>query len=73
MTRLETQEIMARLEKLAFKKTTPFCVGCYCQAPTGRCTRCGSDDLARELAGEGMDYGLCRYRHKCHYAVRRVM
>jgi hypothetical protein len=50
-------DIMARLEKLAFKKTTPFCSGCYCKAPTGTCARCGSDDMQRSLDGE-VDWGV---------------
>jgi hypothetical protein len=57
MNSLTTQEITARLEKLAFKKTTPFCYSCYRKAPTGRCAQCGSDDLMRELAGGGVEYG----------------
>ena len=58
MNNLGTQEITARLEKLAFKKTMPFCYSCYSKAPTGRCVQCGSDDLMRELAGEGVEYGV---------------
>lgn len=58
MNSLENSEIMSRLEKLAFKKTTPFCYSCYRKAPTGRCGQCESDDLMRELAGEGVEYGV---------------
>jgi hypothetical protein len=53
-----TQDINARLEKLAFKKTVPFCYSCYRKAPTGRCERCGSDDLMRELSGDGVEWGV---------------
>jgi hypothetical protein len=58
MGRLDNSEIMSRLEKLAFRKTTPFCYSCYRAAPSGRCVSCGSDDLMRELAGEGVEYGV---------------
>lgn len=54
----EKTELLKRLEKLAYKRTTPFCYQCYAQAPSGRCVRCGSDDLMRELAGEGVEYGV---------------
>jgi hypothetical protein len=51
-------ELQKRLENLAYKKTTPFCYGCYIPAPLGKCSRCLSDDLMRELAGEGVEYGV---------------
>jgi len=54
----ETEELKTRLEKLAFKKTIPFCHSCYRQASTGRCERCGSDDLMRELPGHGVEWGV---------------
>lgn len=47
-----------RLEAFAYKKTNPFCYSCYRKAPTGRCELCGSDDLMRELPGEGVEYGV---------------
>ncbi len=53
----DQEQIKARLEKLAYTKTKPFCYSCYSTAPTGRCEKCGSDDLMRELAGEGVEYG----------------
>lgn len=46
------------LAKIAFRKTTPFCYGCYLKAPTGKCQLCGSDDLMRELPGVGVEYGV---------------
>lgn len=46
------------LTKIAFRKTTPFCYGCYLKAPTGKCQLCGSDDLMRELPGVGVEYGV---------------
>ena len=52
----DTEDLKARLDKLAFQKTSPFCYPCYRQAPTGRCERCGSDDLMRELPGHGVDW-----------------
>ena len=36
----------------------PFCYGCYEAAPSGRCERCGSDDLMRFVPGVGVEYGL---------------
>jgi hypothetical protein len=58
MLATDTQDLKARLEKLAFEKTIPFCYSCYRRAPTGRCERCGSDDLMRELPGHGVEWGL---------------
>lgn len=49
-------EIQERLDKLAFKKSFPFCYGCYRRAPTGRCEICHSDDLMRETSN-GVEYG----------------
>lgn len=49
-------EIQERLDKLAFKKSFPFCYGCYRRAPTGRCEICFTDDLMRETK-EGVEYG----------------
>ena len=50
-------EIQQKLEQLAFKRTTPFCYGCYIKAPTGVCPECHSDDLMRHLDGVGVEYG----------------
>ncbi len=50
-------EIQTKLESLAFKKTIPFCYGCYKDAPSGRCLACGSDDLMRKLPGVGVEWG----------------
>lgn len=50
-------EIQKRLKSIAFKRTIPFCYGCYREAPSGRCITCGSDDLMRLLPGEGCEYG----------------
>ena len=47
-----------RLEALAWQKSKPFCYLCYGAAPTGRCVRCGSDDLMRLVDGVGCEYGI---------------
>ena len=54
---METTELMEGLEKLAYQKTTPFCYGCYIEAPTGVCLKCHSDDLMRQLEGVGVEWG----------------
>ena len=51
-------EIQEKLEQLAYERTNPFCYGCYIKAPTGRCPKCHSDDLMRELQGVGVEYGV---------------
>ena len=50
-------EINEQLKTLAFKRSIPFCYGCYHEAPTGTCETCGSDDLMRMLPGNGVEYG----------------
>lgn len=50
-------EIVQRLDRIAFTVTKPFCYSCYTEAPTGRCSACGSDDLMRLLPGVGCEYG----------------
>jgi hypothetical protein len=50
-------EIQEQLEKLAYERSIPFCYGCYKEAPKGRCTECGSDDLMRLVPGVGCEYG----------------
>ncbi len=51
------KEIMEKLTRIAFQKTTSFCYGCYKKAPTGVCSICHSDDLMRLLEGVGVEYG----------------
>lgn len=51
-------EIQEKLEQLAYERTTPFCYGCYIDAPTGVSPECHSDDLMRNLAGVGVEWGL---------------
>ena len=50
-------EIQKQLEDLAFKRSIPFCYGDYIECPTGRCPKCGSDDLMRLVPGVGCEYG----------------
>ena len=50
-------ELYDMLEKIADKRTIPFCYLCYINAPQGRCVRCGTDDLMRHLPGVGVEYG----------------
>ena len=50
-------ELYDMLEKIADKRTIPFCYLCYIDAPQGRCVRCGTDDLMRHLPGVGVEYG----------------
>lgn len=50
-------EIKNQLHKLALKRSIPFCTGCYQNAPSGICSECGSDDLARLVPSVGLDWG----------------
>lgn len=52
------EDLKKRLEAYAYKKSSAFCYLCYCEAPTGRCPMCQSDDLMRFVAGEGVEYGI---------------
>ena len=51
-------EIKEQLEKLAYKRSKPFCHSCYAEAPTGCCADCGSDDLMRLVPEFGCEYGI---------------
>ena len=51
-------EIQQKLEKLAYQKTVPFCYSDYIECPSGRCKKCGSDDLQRLYRGVGNEYGV---------------
>ena len=55
--RLQNPELYEQIEKIAHKRTIPFCYLCYIDAPSGRCVRCGTDDLMRHLPGVGVEYG----------------
>lgn len=57
MSQSRSDELMDQLQMLAVNRSIPFCYSCYERAPSGRCPKCGSDDLARELVGEGVDWG----------------
>ena len=64
------EELQKRLEAVAWKKSKPFCYGCYEEAPTGRCLTCGSDDLMRLLDGVGVEYGIdWVVKHLVHESV----
>lgn len=51
------KEILEKLNELAFKRSIPFCYGCYKDAPKGHCEHCGSDDLMRLIPSVGCEYG----------------
>lgn len=51
-------EIKKQLEELAYKRSIPFCYSDYIECPTGRCTKCGSDDLMRLVHGVGCEWGI---------------
>lgn len=51
-------EIQKLLEQLAYKRSTPFCYSDYIECPTGRCSKCGPDDLMRSVSGVGCEYGV---------------
>ena len=50
-------EIKNKLIKLAEDRSIPFCYSCYQDAPTEKCSSCGSDDLMRHLPNVGCEYG----------------
>lgn len=50
-------ELNEKLTQLAFNRSIPFCYGCYHECPTGRCEKCGSDDLMRLAQGVGCEFG----------------
>ncbi len=45
------------LEKIAFRKTNPFCYSCYRKVEKQFCSTCGSDDNMRLFEGVGVGYG----------------
>lgn len=51
-------EIQKQLEAIAFKRSIPFCYSDYIECHTGRCSKCGSDDLMRLVPGVGCEYGV---------------
>jgi len=50
-------EIQQKLEKLADKKSKPFCYHCYKVALSGVCQTCFSDDLMRSMDQVGVEWG----------------
>jgi len=50
-------QIKNLLKQLTVLKSIPFCYGCYSEAPSGICAKCGSDDLMRMVSGVGCEYG----------------
>jgi hypothetical protein len=50
-------EIQEQLQKLALKRSLPFCYNDYIECPNGRCPKCGFDDLMRLLPEVGCEYG----------------
>ena len=50
------ETIIKQLEALALQETIPFCYLCYRKAPTGRCEKCGTDDLMRLHEETGCEY-----------------
>ena len=54
----DSNSLQTRLEKIAYKRTKPFCYSCYKEVTQSHCPTCGSDDFARLLPGEGMDWGV---------------
>jgi hypothetical protein len=53
-----TEEQEEQFKDLAYKRSKPFCYGCYVLAPDGVCKKCGSDDLMRHVDGVGVEYGI---------------
>lgn len=60
------ESIYQKLVAIAQRRTNPFCLGCYERTPSGRCITCGSDDLAIELPGSGVDWN-------CDWVVRKIV
>lgn len=54
---MDKQEIETKLQQLAFNRSTAFCYQDYIKCPTGRCPKCGADDLMRITDDDGPEYG----------------
>lgn len=50
-------ETYEALEKIAFRKTKPFCYSCYRKVEKQYCATCGSDDNMRLSEGVGVEWG----------------
>lgn len=53
-----THDFRSELLKAAEKHSQPFCFSCYVPALSGRCEKCGSDDLMRLVPGVGVEWGM---------------
>jgi len=42
---MDNEEIYSKLKEIVLKRTIPFCYNDYIECPTGKCLKCGSDDL----------------------------
>lgn len=51
-------DLKPRLEKLAYRKSRPFCYSCYIDVTGSHCSKCGSDDNMRKLDSVGVEYGI---------------
>ena len=49
-------ELLKRLNRIAYKKSKPFCYSCYVTVKGSHCRLCGSDDLMREDCN-GVEWG----------------
>lgn len=54
---MNRDQLMEKLTKLAYERSTPFCYTDYIKCPTGVCPICGSDDLMRITENDGPEYG----------------
>ncbi len=53
-----SQNLLEKLNKIAYFKTTPFCYTCYEEAPTGICKTCSNDDLMRLKKDSGVEFDI---------------
>ena len=51
-------EIQEKLTRLAYQISRPFCYPCYREVTSTHCPSCGSDDFARILENEGIEFGV---------------
>ena len=58
METIDKDQLTKRLEALAWKRTKSFCYSCYKEVTSSHCPTCLSDDFARLLPGEGVDFGI---------------
>lgn len=52
------EDLMKRLNDIAWLKSVAFCYQCYLAVTSCACTVCGSDDNMRMLPGVGCEHGL---------------